>query len=569
MVETVSTPDAAGDGHANGSSQGRPVQTYDAIVIGAGFAGVRMLHELRTRDLTARVLERGYGPGGTWHWNRYPGAHSDTPSWVYCFLFDKDLLQDWDWSERFPGQPDMEAYFNHVVDRFDMRKDIQFDTRVSAAVFDEVTDRWQVTTDGGEAFECTYLVSATGVLHAALEPPFPGVQEFGGESYITGHWPDYPVEFVGKRVAVIGTGASAVQSIPIIAADADRLTVFQRTPNYVLPARNVALDDWQRNAIKRNYDHLKELISHHPFALAQELPNRLFSETPPERREAAFERAWELGDFQFIFFTYDDMLTNPEANAMGAEFVRKKIRAIVQDPETAEALCPKNHPIFSKRPPVGVNYFETFNRPNVDLVDLRVTEIERITSRGIQLADGTEHEFDMIVYALGFDAATGSMTRIDCRGRGGESLREKWGRAPDTFLGLTVEGFPNMFMLSGPGAQFSNFPPAIEGQAEWIGRAIATTRERGAETMEPTKDAADRWNATITQIAEATLVPKGAEAGSWIYGQNIPGKPKATYFFLGGVPMYIEMITAEAESGYHGFIFSSAKAGLKAEAGSS
>ena len=533
----------------------------DAVVIGAGFAGIRMLHELRTRGLSARVLEKATGPGGTWHWNRYPGAHSDTPSWVYCFLFDAELLQDWDWNERFPGQPDMEAYFNHVVERFDMAKDIQFGTTVTSAVFDEDTDRWRVVTDAGEVFECTYLISATGVLHAALEPPFPGVAGFSGESYITGHWPAHAVDFVDKRVAVIGTGASAVQSIPIIAADAQRLTVFQRTANYVLPARNVALDDWQRNAIKRNYDHLKELISHHPFALAQELPNRLFSETPPERREAAFERAWELGDFQFIFFTYDDMLTNPEANAMGAEFVRKKIRAIVQDPATAEILTPRNHPIFSKRPPVGVNYYETYNRPNVDIVDLKANAITRIVPEGIELADGTVHELDMIVYALGFDAATGSMSRIDCRGRDGESLREKWLRAPDTFLGLTVEGFPNMFMLSGPGAQFSNFPPAIEGQAEWIGRAITHTRDRGAETMEPTGAAADQWQATITQIAEATLVPMGAEAGSWIYGQNIPGKPKAAYFFLGGVPMYIQMINAEAEAGYRSFRFGSATAG--------
>jgi len=556
----VTHPAHAADRVTDGSAGSRDPKTYDAIVIGAGFAGIRMLHELRTRGLTARVLERGYGPGGTWHWNRYPGAHSDTPSWVYCFLFDKDLLQDWDWNERFPGQRDMEAYFNHVVDRFDMRRDIQFDTRVTSAVFNESIDRWLVTTACGETFECTYLISATGVLHAVIEPSFPGVEEFEGESLVTGHWPDRPVDFVGKRVAVIGTGASAVQSIPIIAGDADRLIVFQRTANYVLPARNVALDDWQRNAIKRNYDHLKELISRHPFALAQELPNRLFSETPPELREGAFERAWELGDFQFIFFTYDDMLTNPEANAMGAEFVRKKIRAIVQDPATAEILTPRNHPIFSKRPPVGVNYYETYNRPNVDLVDVRANPIARITPRGIELADGTEHEVDMIVYALGFDAATGSMSRIDCRGRDGESLREKWLRAPDTFLGLTVEGFPNMFMLSGPGAQFSNFPPAIEGQAEWIGRAIDHTRAQGAETMEPTREAAERWAATITQIAEATLVPKGAEAGSWIYGQNIPGKPKATYFFLGGVPMYIEMINAEADAGYRGFRFASVEA---------
>jgi cation diffusion facilitator CzcD-associated flavoprotein CzcO len=541
------------------NSHGEQVD-YDAVIIGAGFAGIRMLHELRTRGLTVRVLEKGYGPGGTWHWNRYPGAHSDTPSWVYCFLFDKDLLQDWDWNEKFPAQADMEAYFNHVLDRFDMRKDIQFDTAVSAAEFDEETDRWRVTTASGEVFKCTYLISATGVLHAVQEPPFPGVEEFAGESYVTGHWPVHPVDFVGKRVAVIGAGASAVQSIPIIAADADILTVFQRTPNYVLPARNVALDDWQRNAIKRSYDHLKELISHHPFALAQELPNRLFSETPPERREAMFERAWELGDFQFIFSTYDDMLTNPDANEMGAEFVRKKIRAIVQDPQTAEILVPKNYPIFSKRPPVGVNYYETYNRPNVHVVDLRANPITRIISSGIELGDGTVHEVDMIVYALGFDAATGSMSRIDCRGRGGESLREKWLRAPDTFLGLTVEGFPNMFMLSGPGAQFSNFPPAIDGQAEWIGKAIDHTRALGAEVMEPTRSAVEQWSALITQIADATVLAKGAEVNSWIYGQNIPGKPKATYFFLGGVPMYLKTINAEADACYPGFSFSSARA---------
>jgi cation diffusion facilitator CzcD-associated flavoprotein CzcO len=556
VVATMATDsDVFDEAPAKERSRDSAPSEYDAIVVGAGFAGVRMLWELRRQGLSVRVLEKAAGPGGTWYWNRYPGAHSDTPSCVYCFLFDSDLLQEWDWSEVFPGQADIEAYFNYVLDRLDMRKDMQFNTTVISASFIEETGRWTITTEDGEEFQCKYFISATGVLHAALEPPFPGTESFEGEAYLTARWPKEPVDFVGKRVAVVGTGASAAQVIPIVADDAKDLKIFQRTPTYVLPARNQPLDDYQRNSLKRNYDRLKELVSKHPYALAYELPERTFLDTPPDRREGVLERGWELGGFHLIFSTFDDLLTNQEANDMCAEFVRRKIRAIVQDPETAELLCPKDHPIFSKRPPVGLNYYESYNRSNVSLIDIRSNPIARITPHGILLDDGTEHEFDMIIYALGFDAATGSLTRMECRGRGGELLRDKWKRAPDTYLGLLVEGFPNLFILSGPGAQFSNFPPAIEAQSEWIGKAIAHMRSRGYDWMEPTNESAGRWTATLDQIAAATLVPQGAEVGAWFYGQNVPGKPKATYFFLGGVPMYVQLMTAEAKAGFPGFSF--------------
>lgn len=539
---------------------------HDAIVVGAGFAGVRALWELRRQGLCVRLLEKGSGPGGTWYWNRYPGAHSDSPSWVYCFMFDDELLQDWDWPERFPGQPAIEEYFNHVIDRFDLRKDMQFNTTVASATFDDGTETWKVTTAAGETFRCKYFVSGTGVLHAALEPPFPGADSFAGEVYSTSAWPKERIDFVGKRVGVIGTGASGVQVIQTVVADAAELKVFQRTASFVLPARNHALDDFQRDSLKRTYDEIKERVSEHPFSLPYELPQRTFLDTPPERRDGVFERGWELGDFHMIFSTYDDLLTNPEANAAAQEFVRRKIRAIVRDPETAELLCPRGHPIFSKRPPVGFNYYENFNRSNVTLVDVRSNPIARITPRGVVLEDGTEHELDMIVYSLGFDAATGSLTRMDIRGRDGESLREKWSERPDNFLGITVDGFPNLFMLSGPGAQFSNFPVAIEAQAEWVGRAIAHMRSRGYESMEPSAESVAGWTALLEQIAGATLVPEGAEAGSWIYGQNVPGKPRAVYFFLGGVPMYLQLINAEADGEFAGFAFSAAPTNASAAA---
>jgi cation diffusion facilitator CzcD-associated flavoprotein CzcO len=537
-----------------------PAGEYDAIVIGAGFAGIRMLHEARKRGLSVRLLEKGSGPGGTWYWNRYPGARCDTPSWGYCFLHDEQLLQEWDWPEHFPGQGDIEAYFQHVIERFDMRKDMQFDTTVTSAVFDERANRWTVSTEAGETFGCTYLLSATGVLHVPIEPPFPGVKSFEGETYQTATWPAEDVDLVGKRVAVVGTGSSGVQVITTIAPCVTKLIVFQRTAPYVLPARNQPLDAFRREAIKSSYDYLKTLISKHPYALAYELADRLFTETPPERREGVFERGWELGDFRYVFFTFDDLLTNREANAMGAELVRKKIRAIVQDPETAEMLCPKDYPIFSKRPPVASGYYETYNRDNVVLVDVRENPIARITPRGIALEDGSEYEVDVIVYSLGFDAATGSMSRIDVRGRGGELLRDRWKQRPDSLYGLGVPGFPNMFMLSGPGAHLSNYPPAIEAQADWIGRAIDQMRDHGFATMEPTQEAADRWTAGLEEIAAATVMADGAKVGSWILGQNVPGKPKATYFYFGGASEYFKLITQEADAEFPGFTFTKAEA---------
>jgi cation diffusion facilitator CzcD-associated flavoprotein CzcO len=532
---------------------------YDAVVVGAGFAGVGMLLELRRRGISATLLEKGTGPGGTWYWNRYPGARCDSPAWVYCFLGDDELLQEWEYRERFPGQASIEAYFNHVVERYGLLKDMQFDTTVVSASYEEDSNRWRLFTEASEEFFCTYFISATGLLHVPVLPSYPGVESFGGESYLTGQWPKEPVDFVGKRVAIIGTGASGAQALPVIAEDAAEVTVFQRTANYVLPARNEPVSRNQLASIRRQYGHIKQLVANHPFALSYELPNRTFEDTPPERHDAIFERAWELGDFRFIFATFDDLVTNREANDAGAEFVRNKIRKLVNDPQTAETLCPKDHPIFSKRPPVAPGYYEAYNRDNVSLVDLRSTRISEVTPRGLQLSDGTELDFDMIVYALGFDAGTGSLARIDCRGRDGRRLRDHWESRPQTSMGIAIDQFPNLFMLSGPGSHFSNFPPGVERQAHFIATLMEQISESGHRAAEPTREAVERWSATLDEIMNATLISEGAKVGSWFQGSNVPGKPTATYFFLGGAPMYFQILSEEMEAGFPSFAFDSAR----------
>jgi cyclohexanone monooxygenase len=530
----------------------QPATRYDAIVVGAGFSGLRILHEVRTLGLSVRVLDAGSDVGGTWHWNRYPGARTDSESWVYCYSFDKDLQDSWKWGERYPSQREVESYLRHVADRFDMRKDIEFGTRVVSAQYGADTGLWTVTTDCGQAFECTYFICGSGFLSKKNEPPFPGLDSFGGEWYETSNWPTQKVDFAGKRVAVVGTGSSGVQVVPVIAHTAAHLTVYQRTPNYVLPGRNRVLEDHERQGIKTNYDAIWQLCREQVFGFPIEPANRVAGDmATADEFEQVLEAGWEAGGFRYMFETFDDLLVDSATNERAAEFVRRKIRAIVKDPKTAELLCPTGYPIGGKRPPLGYWYFEAFNRPNVELVSVKDNPIEAVTPTGIRLADGSEQEFDVIVFALGFDAGTGAMSAMDIRGRDGRTIRDEWSRRSNNYLGITIEGFPNVFMLFGPGCAFANAPVLIEYQAQWIGRAIAHSRDTDGAPVEPTVEAVRAWEQTCEQAQQATVIHDGAAAAnSWFVGANIVGKRQGPLVYFGALSSYAAELAKEIESGF-------------------
>jgi cyclohexanone monooxygenase len=531
------------------------VEQFDAIVIGAGFAGLRMLYELRELGLSVRVIETAADVGGTWYWNQYPDARTDSESWVYAFSFSRELQDEWDWTERFPSQPETHAYLRHVADRFDLRRDIELNTTVQAAAYDEDTHSWNVTTDRGSAYRCTYLVPAVGLLSAPYQPDFPGHEKFAGDSYLTGRWPRDPVIFEGKRVAIIGTGSTGVQIIPVVAKTAKHLTVFQRTPNYVLPARNYAITEFERSEVRSKYDQVWEQAKDHFFGMAMKPPGRKAVELSPEERERVLEAGWEAGGFRFIFETFDDLLVDEKANAVAAEFVRNKIRAIVNDPETAELLCPKDYPLAGKRPPLGHFYYEAYNRDNVSLIDVRNAPIREITKTAVRTAAG-DYPCDMIIYATGFDAGTGTLKNIDIRGRGGVSLAQRWKSGPETYLGICVDDFPNMFMISGPQSPFANAPVVIDGIVEWIGTALKYLRERSIVAMEPASGAVEKWCQRMDDLVSATLLTQGRNA--WFLGANIPGKPRVVLFYFGGAGAYRQECTQVAADEFHGFVMSRA-----------
>ena len=534
---------------------------YDVVVIGAGFSGLRMLHEARQRGLSVRVIEAGDDVGGTWNFNRYPGARTDSESWAYCFSFDKALQDEWDWQERYPSQPEVLSYLRHVAERFDMRRDIQFGSRVRTAEFDFERDLWTVTTEQGDSLVCQFLVSCSGLLSAPHEPPFPGLADFTGEWYLTARWPHETVDFTGKRVAVIGTGASGIQLIPLVAEVASQLTVFQRTANYILPARSYVLHETQRQRIKADYDKIWAQTSRQAMGMPMNPANRTIAEVTPEEHQRILEAGWEEGGFRYFLETFDDIFVNDESNAKASEFVRNKIRTIVKDPETAELLCPKqNHPLGAKRPPLGHFYYETFNREHVELVDVHANAIADVTPTGIRLADGTEYEADIIVFATGFDAMTGSQTSIDIRGRNGSTIAGKWSNGPRTHLALTVDDFPNFFLIAGPQIPFANAPVMIEPAAEWIGEAITHTRDGGHTRIEPTPEAVEEYNQQILAYYNATIFPAGAAIGSWFVGANTPGKAFGVALNFGGFPNYIAAVSAEAEHGYQHYRFSASGA---------
>jgi cyclohexanone monooxygenase len=522
----------------------------DAVVVGAGFAGLYMLHRLRGLGLSTRLFEAGDGVGGTWYWNRYPGARCDVESMDYSYSFSDELQQEWWWTERYAAQPEILRYIEHVAERFDLRRDIQLSTRVTAAVFDEASARWTIETDRGDRVSARFCIMATGCLSAAQVPGFPGLETFRGPRYHTGQWPHEGVDFTGQRVGVIGTGSSAIQSIPIIAAQARHLFVFQRTPNFSVPAHNAPLDPDYERSVKASYAEFRRQARESRIGFVVERSEVSALALTPEERQREYEKRWRRGGLGFTA-TYVDLLTNAEANETAAEFCRAKIRAIVRDPAVAELLAPRDYPVGTKRMCVDTRYYETFNRPNVTLVDLRRAPIEAITPEGLRTGEAA-YTLDSLVFATGFDAMTGALLAIDVRGRGGRTLRQAWAEGPRTYLGLAVAGFPNLFTITGPGSPsvLSNMIVSIEQHVDWIADCLASLRERGAAAIEATVEAQAGWVAHVDEIGQATLYPR---ASSWYMGANIPGKPRVFMPYVGGVGAYRQRCDAVAAAGYEGF----------------
>ena len=527
---------------------------FDVVVIGAGFSGLGMLRRLRDEmGMSVQVYEKGTGVGGTWYWNRYPGARCDSESYTYCFTFSRELLHDWQWSGKYPEQPEILTYLNHVADRFDLRRNIQFETRVTSATFLEDVNLWQIETDRGDRVTARHFITGIGCISTGNIPRIKGLDSFQGDWYHTGDWPHHPVDFSGMRVAVIGTGSSGVQSIPVIAAQARHLTVFQRTPQFTVPARHASADRrFIEEEVKPHYDEIIERMKWAHGGSPQIPHGRSALDFSEEDRREIYEQAWAVGGNDFIYGSFGDVMTNKEANDTAADFIRSKIRETVKDPETANKLLPLDHPYGSKRALMDTNYFETYNRDNVDLVDLRRAPIQEITPRGIRTSE-EEFEFDAIVFATGFDAMTGTFMKIDIRGRDGIALSDRWAEGPRTYLGLQVAGFPNMFMLTGPGSPsvLTNMPVAIEQHIEWVADFIGWMRSNGLETAEPDPRAEKDWDAHVQEEANKTLY---MQANSWYLGANIPGKPRVFMPYTGGMGVYRKRCNEIAEKGYEGFI---------------
>ena len=525
-------------------------RTVDAVIVGAGFAGLYMLHRLRGLGLSARVFEAGKGVGGTWYWNRYPGARCDVESMDYSYSFSHELQQEWRWAERYASQPEILTYINHVADRFDLRRDITVETRVTAATFDHATSRWSIRTDRGEEVSAQFCIMATGCLSTAQVPKYPGLESFRGKWYHTGNWPHEGVDFTGQRVGVIGTGSSAIQSIPIIARQAAHLFVFQRTPNFSVPAHNAPLDPDYERSVKANYADFRRQARESRVGFVVERTDKSALEVSPDERDREYEARWKRGGLGFSS-TFTDLLISKDANDTAADFFRAKIRAIVRDPAVAETLVPRHYPLGTKRLCVDTNYYDTFNRDNVTLIDLKKSPIEAITPDGLRTRDQS-YALDSIVFATGFDAMTGALLSIDIRGRSGRTLKEKWAEGPRTYLGVAIPGFPNLFTITGPGSPsvLSNMIVSIEQHADWIADCIDYLRQQGRAAIEATVEAEDEWVQHVNEVGHLTLYPL---ANSWYMGANIPGKPRIFMPYIGGVGVYRQKCDEVAAKGYEGF----------------
>jgi cyclohexanone monooxygenase len=530
-----------------GSSLEKP---RDIIVIGAGFSGLYLIYKLRGVGRDVTVLEAGADVGGTWYWNRYPGARCDVESVQYSYSFDEDLQQEWEWTERFATQPEILRYINHVSDRFDLRRSVIFDTRVVSAHFHDAENVWEVSTEAGEKLFTRYLITAVGCLSASRIPEIKGLNNYRGKVYHTGRWPHEGVDFSGMRVGVVGTGSSAIQAIPEIAKQATHMHVFQRTPNFSLPAHNTPLTPEKVQYWKSQYAALRKAArEEYPSGTIYSLPSKSAHEADDEERKQEFARRWAMGGNE-LAYAYNDLTHDQRANDMVAEFVRDRIREIVKDPELAETLCPYDYPIFTKRICIDTDYYATFNRDNVTLVDLRKGGIEDITETGIRTVD-VSFDFDAIVFATGFDAITGPLTSMDIRGKGGQRLAEKWAQGPRTYLGLMTAGFPNLFTITGPGSPsvLSNMIVSIEQHVDFVSECLASLKDKGADRIEANRDAEDAWVAKVNEVASQTLFPKAA---SWYMGANIPGKARVFMPFM-GVHTYRKICNETAADNYRGF----------------
>jgi cyclohexanone monooxygenase len=525
-------------------------RSVDAVIVGAGFSGLYLLHRLRGLGFSTRVFERGDDVGGTWYWNRYPGARCDVESMQYSYSWDDALQQEWRWPEKFSAQPDILAYFSHVADRFDLRKDIHFNTTVTSAHFDEDARRWTIETDTGEQVSAQFYIMATGCISSANMPDIDGLSDYQGNTYHTGNWPHEKIDFDGQRIAVIGTGSSGIQSIPILAAEAAHLTVFQRTPHYSVPSRNVPMTPEYERLWKDQYQDRRAAMRYAgggSYKESNDIPT--FSVSEEDRREI-FEKRWTMGGFAFLG-SFNDLLVDEAANETAAEFTREQVRRIVKDPATAEMLAPKTYPIGTKRLCVDTNYYETYNRDNVELVDVSGSPLERITVDGL-VANGRDFRFDSIIFATGFDAMTGTLFKVDIRGRDNLALKDKWHAGPRNYLGLMSESFPNLFTITGPGSPSvkGNMATSMEQHVDFVTDCLIHMRSNGMELMEPELEAEDEWVDHVQEVANRTLFPR---ANSWYMGANIPGKPRLFMPYIGGVGTYRKICEDVVAEGYKGF----------------
>ena len=529
---------------------------YDVIIIGAGLSGMYQLYLVRQLGLSVRVFEAGTGVGGTWYWNRYPGARFDSESWTYGFSFSPELLEQWEWREHFSAQPETLRYCNTIADKLDLRSDIEFNSRIKSAIFDAAANRWEAETTDGRRAQARFLITAIGPLSAPTMPTIPGVEDFEGEAYHTGTWPHEPVTFAGKRVGVIGTGATAVQAITEIAKTVGHLTVFQRTPNWCAPLHNSPIDEETQRSIKARYPEIFAACRESFGCFIHQHDPRNALDVSPEVREAFYEQRYGEPGFGIWMGNFRDILINKEANDTITEFMRRKIRERVRDPKVADKLIPTNHGFGTRRVPLESGYYEVFNQPNVRLVDIRETPIGRITRTGIRTSD-TEYALDMVIYATGFDAITGAFDRIDIRGIDGQRLKDKWAEGPRTYLGLQIAGFPNMFTLVGPhnAATFCNIPRCIEQNVEWVTALLRHMQQQNLTRVEPTAAAETAWTEHVHEVSQRLLF---TQINSWMTGinTNVGGKQKRTVLvYAGGAPAYRKRCDDVAAKGYEGFTF--------------
>ena len=534
----------------------------DVVVVGAGFSGLYLLYRLRKAGFSTRVFERGGDVGGTWYWNRYPGARCDVESLQYSYSFDEQLQQDWHWPEKFSAQPDILAYANHVADRFNLKKDIEFNIEVKASWFDENLKTWKITTNTGEEINAQYFIMATGCISTTQIPNIKGLSDYVGNTFHTGDWPHEEVDFSGQSIAVIGTGSSGIQSIPVLAKQAKKLTVFQRTPNYSIPSQNEPMTKKYERSWKDVYSERRKEMRYSAHGSLKDLNDVPALSVDEDQRQELYTKRWAIGGTGFLG-SFNDLLINADANYTAAEYVRQQIKRVVKDKETAEILCPRSYPIGTKRICIDTGYFETYNRENVKLVDISKKPIQRLVADGI-IVDDQLYAFDSIIFATGFDAMTGSIFNVDIKGRGGLALKEKWNAGPKTYLGLMSASFPNLFMITGPGSPSvkSNMIMSIEQHVDLVIETLLSMRRKGLSVVEPELEAENKWVDHVQEVANKTLFP---QANSWYMGANIPGKPRLFMPYIGGVGAYREICEEIVANNYRGFKFEKSKQAIAAE----